>query len=73
MAAASWSACCRPAWRCAGRRSSGPASCVVLLGVFLLPQALREFGIEFDPVGAALTTVIPRAQDLVLLLAGYRG
>ncbi len=43
---------------------------LVLLGVFLLPTALREFGIEFDPVGSALNTVIPRATDLVLHLAG---
>ncbi len=43
---------------------------VVLLGVFLLPQLLRSFGIEFDPVGSALTTVIPRAMDLVMHLAG---
>jgi Zn-dependent protease len=43
---------------------------VVLLGVFLLPQILRSFGIEFDPVGSALTTVIPRAMDLVMHLAG---
>ena len=43
---------------------------VVLLGVFLLPQLLRQFGIEFDPVGSALTTVIPRAMDLVMHLAG---
>lgn len=43
---------------------------VVLLGVFLLPQVLRSFGIEFDPVGSALTTVIPRAMDLVMRLAG---
>jgi Zn-dependent protease len=46
---------------------------VVLLGVFLLPAALREFGVEFDPVGSVLTTVIPRATDLVLHLAGYAG
>ena len=44
---------------------------LVLLGVFLLPQALRQFGIEFDPVGAALMTVIPRAEDIVFQLAGY--
>ena len=43
---------------------------VVLLGVFLLPQLLHSFGIEFDPVGSALTTVIPRAMDLVMHLAG---
>ncbi len=44
---------------------------VVMLAVFLLPAALREFGIAFDPVGSALNTVIPRAYDLVLLLAGH--
>ena len=44
---------------------------LVLLGVFLLPAALREFGIAFDPVGSALNTVIPRAYDLVLHLAGH--
>ena len=44
---------------------------LVLLGVFLLPAALREFGIAFDPVGSALDTVIPRAYDLVLHLAGH--
>ena len=43
---------------------------VVLLVVFLLPQALREAGIAFDPVGAALHAVLPRALDLVLLLSG---
>jgi Zn-dependent protease len=44
---------------------------LVLLGVFLLPQMLRSFGVEFDPVGAALNTAIPRAMDLVLRLAGH--
>ena len=44
---------------------------VVLLGVFLLPQALREFGVDFDPVGAVLMNVIPRAGELVMRLAGY--
>ncbi len=43
---------------------------VVLMVVFLLPQALREFGIAFDPVGAALNNVLPRALDLVLRLSG---
>ncbi len=46
---------------------------LVLLGVFLLPQLLHAFGIEFDPVGSALTTVIPRAMDLVMRLAGNAG
>ena len=44
---------------------------LVLLGVFVLPALLREFGIDFDPVGEALNTVIPRAVDLVLRLAGH--
>ena len=44
---------------------------LVLLCVFLLPAALREFGIAFDPVGEALGTVIPRAFDLVMRLAGH--
>ena len=44
---------------------------LVLLVVFLLPQLLREFGIDFDPVGSALNDVIPRAVDLVMRLAGH--
>ncbi len=44
---------------------------IVLIGVFLLPQLLRQFGVEFDPVGSALNTVIPRAVDLVMQLAGH--
>ena len=44
---------------------------LVMLAVFLLPAALREFGVAFDPVGSALNTVIPRAYDLVLHLAGH--
>ena len=44
---------------------------LVLVGVFLLPQLMRSFGVEFDPVGSALNTVIPRAVDLVMQLAGH--
>ena len=44
---------------------------IVLLGVFVLPQVLHSAGIAFDPVGAALGTVVPRAIDLVLALAGH--
>jgi Zn-dependent protease len=44
---------------------------IVLFGVFLLPTLLREFGIRFDPVGAALNSVLPRAMDFVLRLAGF--
>jgi Zn-dependent protease len=43
---------------------------VVLLVVFLLPTALREFGIAFDPVRDALGTLLPRAEHLVFYLAG---
>ena len=43
---------------------------IVLLGVFLLPQILREFGIVFDPVGHALNRVVPWAAHLVLRAAG---
>ena len=44
---------------------------LVMIGVFLLPQLMREFGVDFDPVGSALNTVIPRAVDLVMQLAGH--
>ena len=46
---------------------------VVVLGVFVLPQLLREMGVRFDPVGAALGNVLPRAISLVLRLAGNHG
>lgn len=42
---------------------------IVLLLVFLLPRLLAEFGIRFDPVGAALNTLLPRAFRLVYWLA----
>ena len=44
---------------------------IVILAVVLLPQVLREFGVAFDPVGAALRTVVPRAIGFVLRLAGH--
>jgi Zn-dependent protease len=44
---------------------------VVVLLVFLLPRFLREFNIEFDPFGQALTTVLPWALRLVLLAGGH--
>ena len=43
---------------------------IVILLVFLLPRLLREFGIEFDPFGDALETVVPWAIRLVFHLAG---
>ena len=44
---------------------------IVLLVVFLLPAVLREAGIAFDPVGAALQTVVPWSMRVVLNLAGH--
>jgi Zn-dependent protease len=43
---------------------------VVLLLVFLLPEAAREMGLAFDPVGAALDHVLPAALRVVLILSG---
>ncbi len=57
------------AWRWAKLERAGLV--IVMLGVFLLPQLARSFGVQFDPVGAALNTVIPRAVDLVMQLAGH--
>lgn len=44
---------------------------LVLLVVFLLPRMLGDFGVRFDPVGALLNDVLPRALNLVLWLAGH--
>ncbi len=46
---------------------------IVLLVVFVLPRLSAEFGTRFDPVGAALNEVIPRAMSLVLWLGGQHG
>lgn len=43
---------------------------VVLLLVFLLPAAAREFGFRFDPIGTVLNTVVPWTMRLVFNLAG---
>lgn len=43
---------------------------IVLLLIYLVPPALREVGIDFDPVRAAMNDVLPRAFDLVLRLSG---
>jgi Zn-dependent protease len=42
----------------------------VILLVFLLPMAAREFGVAFDPVNSALNHGLPRAIRLVLQLSG---
>jgi Zn-dependent protease len=44
---------------------------LVLLVVFLLPHMLGDFGLRFDPVGALLNNVLPRALNLVMWLAGH--
>ncbi len=44
---------------------------VVLLLVFLLPMAAREFGVAFNPVGTALDVGLPWAMRLVLRLSGH--
>ena len=46
---------------------------LVLGVVVLLPQLLAEAGVRFDPVGAMLGTVLPRAVNLVFRLAFLHG
>jgi Zn-dependent protease len=43
---------------------------IVLLAVFILPEVLRQFGTEFNPVNGLLNGVLLRAIDLTLRLAG---
>lgn len=42
---------------------------LVLLGLFVLPLALRELGIGFDPIGAALLPALAWVSGLVLTTA----
>ncbi len=44
---------------------------VVILVVFLLPFALGQVGIVFDPFRSALNTVVPWAVRVLLLLSGH--
>ena len=44
---------------------------IVILVVFLLPRLFEEFGVQFDPVGSVLHTVLPWAMRLMLSLAGH--
>jgi Zn-dependent protease len=44
---------------------------LVVLLVFLLPPALREFGIAFDPFRDALNTVVPWAFRVLFTLSGH--
>jgi Zn-dependent protease len=43
---------------------------IVVLAIFLLPEALRQFGIHFDPVRNGLGNAIEHAVGWVLYLAG---
>jgi Zn-dependent protease len=44
---------------------------IVILGVFLLPRFLAEVAhIRFDPLGQGLDSILPRAFDIILTLAG---
>lgn len=44
---------------------------IVLVVFFLVPAVAQEMGFAFDPVRAALTTVLPAAANIVLTLAGH--
>ena len=45
---------------------------IVIILVFLLPGLLRDtLGVQFDPVGEVLGTLMPRAMLLALRLAGH--
>ena len=46
---------------------------IVLLVVFIGPRLLAEFGVAFDPVGAALRTVVPWSLNVVFHAAGLTG
>jgi Zn-dependent protease len=46
---------------------------LVVLLVFLLPPALREFGIAFDPFRDTLDAVLPWAFHVLFFLSGHGG
>ena len=46
---------------------------VILLVVFILPAALGQFGIHFNPVGDVLDLWVPRVATFFLHLAGVHG
>ncbi len=43
---------------------------LILLVIFVLPALLRQFSIQFDPVGEALGVLVPRVTASILRLAG---
>ena len=46
---------------------------LILLVIFVLPALLRQFGIEFNPVGEALGILVPRVTTSIMHLAGNHG
>lgn len=42
----------------------------VLLLLFVLPLGLQQFGIRFDPFNAAMNSILPWAEHIVLVLTG---
>ena len=43
---------------------------IVMLFIFIVPTAARQFGWQFDPIGTLLNRVVPWAMRLVFNLAG---
>jgi Zn-dependent protease len=58
----------RLALRWAGLERAGLA--IVLLLIFVVPEVLRHFGTEFDPVNTVLNNVLMHAVGVTLRLAG---
>jgi len=45
---------------------------LVLLVLFILPSALRQVGVHFDPFHDGLNAILPGAMNVVLHLAGVK-
>ena len=43
----------------------------VLLLLFVLPTALGQFGVHWDPLGAAMSSILPWAEQKTMLLTGH--
>jgi Zn-dependent protease len=56
-------------WAMAWARLERAGIVLVIVVVFLAPRLLAQMGVRFDPVGAALMGLLPRAYDLVSRLA----
>ena len=57
-------------WAAGWARLERAGIVIVIMLVFLGPRLLAEMGVQFDPVGSALNTILPRAFSLVYRLAG---